>query len=50
MIEIWVKLLDGTEFLAFHWTRDAESGIRRATREASEFGYRNVASVYAKDI
>jgi hypothetical protein len=48
MIEIWVKLLDGTEFLAFHWSRDEASGIRRAVREASELGFKNVESVYAK--
>lgn len=29
---------DGSELELFRWTRDAESGIARATREAREFG------------
>ena len=48
MIEIWVELSDGAEFLAFHWFRDLESGIRRAKDEAPIFGYHNVKKIYGK--
>lgn len=32
--EIWCCRTDGREFLAFTWTRDAESGCARARQDA----------------
>ena len=47
---IWIELITGEIVKAFTWTRDRESGIERARRESAEFGYMNVAKVYATKI
>lgn len=37
--EIWVRTKQGEIFIAFHWCRDAMSGIARAESEGKKFGY-----------
>lgn len=38
MLKIFCRKTDGSVFLAFHWTRDAASGIARAFADAKLFG------------
>jgi hypothetical protein len=44
--EIWVRKTDGTEILAFTWTRSAESGVAKALAEARDRGL-SVEDVWA---
>lgn len=47
---IWIELVTGEIIKAFTWSRDRDSGIQRARTEAAEFGYSNVAKVYATKV
>lgn len=42
MLNIFIRTEGGQVIKAFAWTRDAESGIRRALREAAEFGHKAI--------
>jgi hypothetical protein len=44
---IFVVLRDGSSVEAFRWTRDEQSGIARALRDAREFGV-DAVSAYAE--
>lgn len=44
--DIYIRTAEGREILAFTWTRDAASGIRRAHSEAPKFGH-TVAEAWA---
>lgn len=46
---IFVETLSGDVIKAFTWTRDANSGIRRAQYEADKFGV-DVSRVWAEPI
>lgn len=46
---IMARNLEGHAFCAFTWTRDAQSGIARAKREAREFGI-DVTDIWAEVI
>lgn len=39
---MWIETADGQQVKAFTWTRDKETGMLRAKREAKEFGYGDV--------
>lgn len=47
---IYVRLETGEEFVAFNWCRSAEVGVARAKKEAVDFGYDNVADVWAMPV
>ena len=38
MLRIFARRADGSVFLAFHWTRDAASGIARCWADAKVHG------------
>lgn len=49
MYRIMIELVDGTKFVAFHWSRHYKDGIRRAQKEAIDDGL-DVKRIWAEPV